>query len=384
MSARAQPFAFLSRRTLARAARAHVVFVLFGAALGSGCLFLPGLERHGYTACASDLDCPPARYCGEGLCAPPPWHDDQFNDRRVLLVKNQDTQPLPRGTAVPVVIGGEDGLLSLADVGPDLRFSDFDRASDRWRVVPVFLDRESDRFTAWIPTQRELAQGKTDVLAWIESDTPDRLPSVVEDPSATFAAFDTFDLASEQGALDPTLWRVTATGGAPTVDRGLVNVADNQSIVLRQSFAPPAHLSLRARVNGVTCDEVFLGFIGDEQSRFPVGPGAGVFVARDLAGAVLVAPSADSVPASVANLAVRNAFARYDITVDENALRVSIDGVLVYEDLDLRPPFSGGRMHPAVLVGGACSVDVDSLWVTPLPLPAPVVSAGDLVQFQLF
>jgi hypothetical protein len=41
-------------------------------------------------------------------------------------------------------------------------------------------------------------------------------------------------------------------------------------------------------------------------------------------------------------------------------------------------------MFLAVQVAGACSVDVDAVWASPLPHPAPAVTAESVVKFQLF
>lgn len=368
---------------LGTTSRAGLALAAVLAVVLPACLFLPNVEQHGYARCEGDGDCEPGRSCGEGLCAPPPWHDEKFNDRRLLVVKNEDTAPLSKGTAVPVLIGGDTGLLALGDVGPDLRFADFDRASSTWSVVPVFLDREEDRFTAWVPTQREIPQGKSDVLAWIESDTPDRLPTVVEDPPATFEVFDGF----EADAIDEGVWRRLGTGGGPLVDNGLARIADNQALVLQRPLTGPVLATVLARVNGTTCDDVFIGLVGDDRSLFTVPPTAGFFVDTDLQGSVLLAPTADpnSVPTPVATLAASTALERYIVAVDASGVQVRVNDQILYEELDQRPPFDPAvPLHLAIQVGGACSVDVEAVWVTPLPLPAPTVSAGPLVNFQLF
>lgn len=351
------------------------------AAGASSCLFLPNIEPHGYVRCEADGDCEPGRYCGEGLCAPPPWHDDRFAQRRLLVVKNEDSAPIPAGTAVPVLIGGDTGLLSLADVGPDLRFADFDRASSTWKVVPVFLDREEDRFTAWIPTQREIPQGKSDVLAWIESATPERLPTVVEDPVGAFDSFDAF----EADTINEDIWRRLGTGGGPIIDGGVARVADNQALVLQRPLTGPVVATVLARVNGTTCDDVFIGLVGDDRALLTVPPAAGFFVDTDLQGDVVVGPTAESQLRPMAPLTAGTALARYIVAVDGSGVRALLNGEALYEELDLRPPFDPqAPLHLAIQVGGACSVDVETVWVAPLPLPAPVVTAGPLVQLQLF
>lgn len=340
------------------------------------CLFLPDLEPWGYTACSADADCPAGRFCDEAVCAPPPWRDTAFGTRRAILVENRAASALPAGVAVPLVIGDEGTALPLLELGADYRFSDFDRASASWRDVAVYLDRESDRFTAWIPTSRAIAPGATDVLAFVESNSEDGLPHVQEDPAAVFQHFDTFD-----GTLDG--WVVTPAGG-PLVQDGVVNVADGQALALDVPLVPPVLAVLVARLNGVTCDEVFLGLVGDERSVFEVPPEAGLFVGDDLAAVARVAPTADSTPTDVGDgLTAVNAMARTVVAVDGASVSITHDDTVAFADADLRPPFGADPLYLAVQVGGACSVDVDAVWTTPLPQPLPVVTVQPPVNFNL-
>jgi hypothetical protein len=346
--------------------------------VAGGCLFLPNIEQHGYVSCTSNKDCDPGRSCGEGVCAPPPWNDETFGARRALLVKNETDVAMSKGTAVPVVIG-EGGLLAIEDIGNDFRFTDFDVEKGAWSELAVYLDKESDRLTAWIPTQRDIPQGKTDVLAYIEFETFDKAIVVKEDPVSTFRLFDAFD----GDALDEDKWNVIATGGAPVVDGGLVNIQDNQNITLKQPLAPPVRVDFVARVNAANCDRVFFGFTGDDDARFLVGPGAGLFLDQDLDGDAQVAVTPQSPPAPLDSVRFTTSLTRYSVAIDDNGARMTIDGEVVAEELDLRPPFDEGSVFATVEVNGACSVDVDAVWVTPLPLPAPTVTAGPLVHFQL-
>ena len=344
--------------------------------VASGCLFIPNLGQYGYSACTADADCPAGRFCDESVCAPPPWHDTAFGARRAIVVENPADSAIPAGAAVPLLIGDESTALPLLELGADYRFADYDRANASWRDVAVYLDRESDRFTAWIPTAREIPPGKRDVLAFVESGSEDGLPHVQEDPAAVFAQFDTFD-----GALDE--WFVSPAGG-PVVQDGLVNVADGQAIALDVPLVPPVLAVLVARLNGVTCDEVFLGLVGDERSVFEVPPEAGLFVGDDLAAVARVAPTPDSTPTDVGDgLSVGNALTRTVVAVDGGAVSIRHGDEVAFADPDVRPPFGADPLYLAVQVGGACSVDVDAVWTTPLPQPLPAVTVEAPVNFNL-
>ncbi|MBI1946120.1 MAG: hypothetical protein HYS27_10510 [Deltaproteobacteria bacterium] len=366
---------------LARAARSSVALALMVAPLlvsAPGCLFLPNLAGHGYTPCDDDSACPPGRFCDESLCAPPPWHDQAFGRRRAVIVANPAASPIPAGAAVPIVVGGETGVLALAELGASFRFTDYDRASASWRVVSVYLDRESDRFTAWIPTAREIPAGGSALLAFVESNAADGLPHVSEDPAATFAQWQAFD-----APLADDTWFQSPAGG-PVVQDGMVNVADNQAIVLQAPLVPPVLAVLVARINGATCDEVFLGLVGDDRALFQVPPEAGIFVGSNLQGTAQLAPTSDSTPTDVGDgLTVVNAMARTVVAIDGGAVLVEHAGATAFADPDLRPPFGADPLYLAVQVGGACSVDVDAVWTTPLPQPFPTVTVEAPVDFNL-
>lgn len=356
----------------------------------SACLFAPNVAPHGYVACARDDECAPGRLCelasdgnANGLCAPPPWHDQEFGDRRVLVVTNESEEPMPAGTAVPVLLGGEGeraGLLGLEALGPDFRFTDFDPATRTWRVRAVHLDREEDRFTAWIPLARELVQGRSDVLAWLENNSFAGAVAVTEDAEATFLEYEPFELET---LSDPWIVR-----GEPTVDRGLVNVGDNESIVLDRPLTGPVQATVLARVNGVNCTEVFVGFAGDENAAFAVPPAAGLFidvVGGDLTGTALVGP----VPVQQGGqleergaLPVSGALMRITVNVDAANVRVLVNDAVVVDEA-LSTPFPADPLYFAIHVGGACSLDVDALWITPSPLPPPTVVMGPLVELAL-
>jgi hypothetical protein len=162
----------------------------------------------------------------------------------------------------------------------------------------------------------------------------------------------------------------------------MVNVADNETLVLKRPLSTPVLAQVLARINGANCSEVFIGLIGDDAALFPVPPEAGVFVGDSLAATVQIAPTAASTPTDVATVDVGNAFMRVTVAVDGNAVRVAVDGTAAFDEPDLRPPFADDPLFLAVQVGGACSVDVDAVWLTPLPLPAPTVSPGELIELK--
>jgi hypothetical protein len=76
-----------------------------------------------------------------------------------------------------------------------------------------------------------------------------------------------------------------------------------------------------------------------------------------------------------------NALHRFRIQVDGAAVRFLVDDVVFDERIDLRPAFaSDAELFPMVQMGGDCSLDVDAVWVTPLPVvDAPTVSAEPVV-----
>ena len=371
-----------------RAARVRTLLCVTSLLTLAGCLFAPDVALHGYASCDSNADCEPGRGCDSTakICAPPPWHDTAFGDRRVLVVKNESARPMVVGTAVPLVIGGDGdrrGLLGFDDVPVDFRFADFSLGTASWSVRSVFLDREDDRITAWIPLAREIVQGRSDVLAWLESDTFDGGATVVTDAATTFTIFESFE-----DDLDGQ-WLLRGTGGAPNVRDGLVNVGDNQSLVLSRPLTPPLSATALARVNGVNCTEVFIGFSGDEDAAFALPPALGLFIDAGASG-LLGTARLGSLPveqggqlADRGALTIGGALMRVQVTLDGAGARVRVDDVTVLDEVALRPPFADEPVYFAIHVGGACSLDVEALWITPLPLPSPKVTVGPLVELSL-
>jgi hypothetical protein len=359
----------------------HQAFVRWAAALLSaagvaaaagGCFFAPAIDARGYVACTDDAGCDPGFFCDADLllCAPPEWNDTAFQQRRLLVVDNPSAFPLPAGTAIPVAVGGPSGLLALDEVGADARFTQFDGA--RWRVVGVYRDLFADRFVVWIPLLRPLAPGGKDALAWIEQGTSAGTPTVLESTSA-LPFFDDLDTLNDEKVV------VVAPGAQPQPGGAGVNVGDNQKLIWRTELKPPLSVTFRARVNQLTCREVFLGLAASLGASFDP-PSAGFFIDTDLLTVAEYAPTADSQvfenldqPRIFAEQP--NLFHRFTVTVDPDGLRLLVNDEVFGERTDLRPGFDDVVMYPTVAVGGACSVDVDAVWVSPLPVASPRVTA---------
>lgn len=355
-----------------------VVSVAVAASVGPGCLFLPSIDDDGYAACKTDKDCAPGRACAAqvGLCAPPPWNDKDFVERRLLVVKNEGTTDLVAGAAVPVRFGGEGAVVPLEEISPDARFANFDTGSGQWRVVGVYRDLFSDRFDVWIPLSRTVPPGGRDALAWFEHRTRAGGVRVVEDSATAFSLFDdcaAFPLDGDE------LHYVDAPGAAALVQGdGLIEVVDNTTVIWRVTHGSPSTVTFRARINGLTCDEVFLGLTSSGTSAF-VSPSAGFFLGNDLqtVAEVIASPSQPPQPAQAARVfsEIPGDLHRFTVTVDGARVRLSIDDVVFEELVDIEPAFGDAPLFPTVQVGGTCSVDVDAVWVTPLPFARPTVVA---------
>jgi hypothetical protein len=350
-----------------------------------GCLFLPAIADEGYVACTDDEDCAPGFSCAANvnLCAPPPWHDEEFRERRLLVVSNAADEELPAGTAVPVRIGGANAVLALDDVEADARFADFDPAAGEWKVVGVYRDLFADRFDVWLPLQRPVPAGGRAALAWLEHKTEAGGVRVLEDPATTFALFD--DCADFPVDGDDQRF-VDAPGAAALVAADdTIDVVDNVKVVWRTELQPPFSVTFRARVNGLTCDEVFLGVASSANAAF-TPPSAGFFVDEDLAtvGEVLLPDGAArtlSTPRIFAD--VPGDEHRFTVVVDGAAVRFLVDDVVFDEADDIDPAFGDEPLFATVQVGGTCSVTVDAVWATSLPFVAPTVRAAAPVLLNI-
>ncbi len=351
----------------------------------SACLFAPDVAGRGYVACTRDDDCDPGFSCAVDvqLCGSPPWHDEEFRERRLLVVQNPGEADLPAGTAVPVRIGGDDAVLSLDDVEADARFADYDPVAGEWRVVGVYRDLFADRFDVWLPLQRPVPPGGRAALAWLEHKTEAGGVRVREDPAAAFALFDDCDDFPVEG--DDARFVDTPGSALPVPGDGNVDVVDNVKVVWRAPLSSPAQVTFRARVNGLTCDEVFLGLTSSDNASF-TPPSAGFFIDEDLATVAEV-----GLPNGVVRpLSSPRVFAdvpgdehRFTVLVDGPRVRLLVDDVIFDEAEDVDPPFGEGPLFATVQVGGTCSVTVDAVWATPLPAAHPTVRAAAPVLLNI-
>lgn len=349
--------------------------------LCGGCFFAPAIEEHGYAKCSSDDACAAGRACYSGRCTPPPWNDAAFARRRLVVVTNaHETDPLVASAAVPIRIGA-DGLLGTDALGVDGRLTYYSFAGGAWSALPVWRDVYDDHLLLYVPAQEEVAAGSDGQLAWIETQTGTRDAALVDDGSAVFPLlFDDLD----GDALDEARWNSFGTGGPPTVSGGRVNVADNQKLVSTVALTPPFSLTWKGRVNGVTCDALFVGLTSDDGAGFEP-PSVGFFVEQDLATILEVGPAADSVPQQPPDLdaiVLDTALHRFELDVGSQKVRFSVDGEVVGEPSTLR--FLGEQLYFTIDVDGACSFDLEVLHASPLPFARPQLRAEDMVEYEIF
>lgn len=373
--------------------RSRLSFVVPAAALSlSGCLFLPAIDDDGYVACESDADCSPDKACiaGFGRCAPPPWNDDTFRERRALVVTNPAATPLPAGTAIPVPLGDADDVLPFAALKPDRRFTQFDTATGTWSVTGVFQDvvdgqgLDADTVVVWVPTAAAVPPGASALLAFLEQDTEAGAITIKEDPASVFALFDDIDAFPVDG--DDLVFVDAPGAAAPVVAEGNVQVGDNQKVVWKTGLAPPFSLTFRARVEGLLCEQVYLGVTGSASPSFDF-PMAGFFIETDLQAAAQYAPITtaqriDEIAPPKVIAEVPTALHRFTVVVDTNALRFMVDDVDFEKDEALVTAFEDKELFATVEVDGACSVFVDAVWMTPLPVALPSVTAQAPVLFN--
>lgn len=371
----------MTARTLppVRLTRALVVSAL-AAAFSAGCFFAPNLDEHGYARCTSDDECAAGRGCLSGLCTPPPWNDDRFARRQLVVVKNEDaTDPLVAGTAVPVRLGAE-GLLPASALGVDGRLAYYSFAAGAWRAVPVWRDVYDDHLLLYTALQEDVPPGGEGQLAWIEAQTGEREPAFFDDAASVFPLW--FD-ELEGDTLDPERWKTFGTGGAPTVGGGRVNVADNQQIVSTLALEPPFSLTFKGRLNGVTCEAVYLGLTSDDRLGLTT-PSLGFFVESGLVTQLEVGPAAVSTPQQPPDLdeiTLDTALHRFRLDVGSQKVRFSVDGEVVGEPKGLL--FAGEQLYFTVDVDGACSFDLELVHASPLPFARPALRAEDAVLYEI-
>jgi len=353
----------------------------------ASCLWLPDIERHGYTPCDDDGDCAVGRTCEIGLCAPPPWFAPEYKTRQHLVVKNTGDAPFGEGTAYGVRIG-EGGVVPTSALGPDgriLRYTPDDDGGS-WSDAAIYRDIDFDHLYAWLPLPVGLSPGAEASLGWIYTahETGDVL--LEETPYSVFARFDDF---SPEGLvlveLDPLdyLW----TGGEPVVQNGVVTLDHNQQLVSRQGLEPPFSLTVRGRINGLLCDSLFIGLVGAEQAGSPP-PYAGFFFQAGLEVSADIAPTADSTPAFISParaIDVPTGLHRYEVRVEPGRVRFLIDGEVFDEKTEflVRDPFSAdAELYPTIDVDGDCTFDLEGYWMTRGPFDTPEVRAEAQVHYR--
>lgn len=350
------------------------------APLLAGCFFSPSIDEQGYTRCTANEDCAAGRGCYAGYCTPPPWNEERFARRQLVVVKNEsDDDPIEVGAALPLRLGAG-GLLPASALGVDGRLTYYSFAAEAWRQVPVWRDVYDDHLLLYLSVQEEVPPGGEAQLVWIESVTDTRDPGFFDDASRVFPLW--FD-ELEGEALDTERWRRYGTGGTPTVGNGVVNVADNQQIVSTLGLKPPFSLTFKGRLNGVTCTSVYLGLTSAlRQGLEP--PSVGFFVENNLVTKLEVGPAAVSTPQQPPDLGaitLDTAMHRYRLDVGSDSVRFSVDGEVVGEPKNLF--FQGEELYFTVDVDGACSFDLELVHATPMPYARPTLRAEDEVRFQI-
>lgn len=370
----------MRRATLDRVLRGAALRALVAPfVLVAGCFFAPNVDEHGYTRCGADEECAAGRGCLSGLCTPPPWNDEGFAFRRLVAVKNtSEEEPLREGAALPIRIGAE-GLLPSDALGVDGRLTYYSFAAGAWRTMPVWRDVYDDHLLLYTTVQEEVPAGAEAALAWVESQTGTRDQSLRDDAAAVFPLL--YD-ALEGEALDETRWRTYGTG-TPTWGNGRVNVADNQRLVSRVGLAPPFSLTFQGRINGVTCEALYVGLNSDDGVS-DAYPSVGFFVQQGLATLLEVAPTENSVPQQPPDLddiTLDTALHRFRLDVGSQKVRFSVDGEVVGEPAGLR--FQGEDLYFTVDVDGACSFDLELVHASPLPFARPALRAEEAVVYEI-
>ena len=223
-----------------------------GFALWSGCFFMPNVDESGYTDCDTTNDCDVGRYCASNYCVPPPWHDESYNQRRLLVLENQREAKLYKGNAISFWVGESGTTLSLEDVTSDTRYLYFDIEAQRWDILPVYFDVFDDRYAVWLPISEDVAAGGRAPLVWMENlaGDSDKGPNV--SPSQVFAMYYNFGVT--ESCQSP--WLCFGTG-TPVLTEGVVRVEDNQMMLLDQPLTLPFDISFKLRINGANCENVF-------------------------------------------------------------------------------------------------------------------------------
>jgi hypothetical protein len=342
------------------------------------CFFAPDLATSGYAPCGTDGECAAGRFCQEQLCAPPPWNDTAFRERRQLVVKNASTFPLAAGTAVPFRVGdvAAGAVLATADVRVDFRLTRYTSATG-FQSVPVYLDREEAAFTVWAPLLQDVAPGAEAAFAIIEQATTSGQLTIDEAPARVFRLFDEVDRQFDPAAV--------FVRGNVQFDEGEATIPENGLLIWLQPLTAPIDLTFKATVDGINCGQVSMGVTTSDDATTTTPSVQFFFPAATtsptVVGEVYINDEAGVPLASASPTPVTNRKSQYRIVADENGMRFLINGVVVDEHLNqTRPALQVDKPFFARIdVDGSCAVRLDAIWETPLPTVAPVVTAAPAV-----
>lgn len=345
----------------------------------SACLFRPAIDDDGYTSCDDTAGCAAGRECQGGLCVPPPWNDPAYARRRLLVVENRADEPLRAGSAVPLRIGA-DGLFDASELGVDGRLRYYDPPTARWREVPAWRDVYDDHLLLYVPLQESVPAAKEGQLLWVETQSGTRDPGITDEGRAVFGLLYE-DFADE--SLSGRPWRIHG-GELPSFDDQRIVVKDNEQLVSTLPLEPPFSLTWKGRINGVSCEQVYVGLVSDDEPGF-LPPSAGYFVGANLEAFLEVAPTEESVPQQPPDLSsvrLDTAMHRYQLDVGDERVRFVLDGELLGETTTLR--FGGENLHFVVDVDGECSYELDLVHATEMPFTAPALRSETVVEYQIF
>ena len=344
-----------------------------------GCFFMPAIDDAGYTVCESTSDCDVGRFCSSGYCTPPPWYDESYSQRRLLVLENQRETALAKGNAISFWVGESGTTLSLDDVTSDTRYLYFDIEKQQWSILPVYFDVFDDRYAVWLPLSEDVPPGGRAPLVWMENlaGDSDKGPNV--NPSQVFQMY--YNFGSRESCESP--WLCFGTG-TPVLTEGVVRVEDNQMMLLDEPLSIPFDISFKLRINGANCENVFWGLKSSRNQSFEP-PMLGFSVSEDRALSFEHYPQSDSLSPEIKDLeTIDTALHTYRIHAGAEEIRIYRDQTLL-GTLGLEPAMDNTADYfPYLDVDGACSAEIRNLWASPTPAGNTQITAENAVRFQLF
>ena len=346
---------------------------------GTGCLFVPSIDDAGYHSCESDQDCGVGRHCSVGYCTPPPWNDEIYERRRLLVLENETVSNLPQSGALVFWVGEPGMTLQLDEVPSDTRYTYFNPEDKTWQTVPVYVDAFDDRYAVWVPLSEPLASGARAPLVWMESKSGDSGDGATISPTEVFGAF--YNFGAREACESP--WLCYGTG-APVLDGASVRIADNQMMVLSEGLSLPFDVAFKLRVNGSSCENVFWGLKGTKTQSFDP-PMLGFNVGTDREMSFEVYPQTESLAPELTDLAQMDTVLRtYRIHAGEGSIRIYRDQELLAAipldtSLDAEATY-----YPYLDVDGECSIEIRNFWATSTPVGSVKITPESPVDFQMF